>query len=111
MNTIIVEEKIVPKIMNYQNKIYDILYVDPKLVIKNFKINLERFKLHSLILSNPHPNCNPNTKIFCLPPDLLGKKIEDVRNILNYLISVYNMDSCYFSPWGLIKYKERERII
>ena len=106
--SMIILREIVPKIMYYQNKIHDITSVDSSLIIKNYKIILNSLKVKSLILFNSHPNCNPNTNEFCLPVNVIGKKFEEVKDLISYLLSVYNVDSCYFSPWGLIKYKIRE---
>ena len=103
----IILKEIVPKIMYYQNKIHDITFVDPALIIKGYKIGIEDSKIRSLILSNRHPNCNPNTKEFCLPPNVIGANVDDVKDLLSYLLTVYNMESCYFSPWGLIRYTTR----
>jgi hypothetical protein len=105
--TIIDMKEVVPKIMYYQNKMHDITYVDPSLVIKGYKINLNNSEVESVKLFNSHPNSDPKTNKFCLPSNVIGKKLEEVKDLISYLLSVYNIDSCYFSPWGLIKYKER----
>jgi len=104
---IIIKKEIIPKIMYYQNKMYDIIFTDPSLIIKEYKIILNKLKIESLKLFNSHPNCNPNTNEFCLPNSVIGKEFVYIKDMINYLLSVYNLESCYFNPWGLIKYKER----
>jgi hypothetical protein len=106
--TIEINDKITPKTMKYKNEIYDISFVDPKLIIRNHIIKLKYGKLNRIILNGKHPNSNTTTNEFCLPFGLLGKKFDkSLREMIEYLISTYNLDSCYFMPWGLIKYERR----
>jgi len=107
-NKMIMDDIIIPKIMNYKNKIYDILTVDDSLIINRYDICLKRFKVVSIILYNNHPNCNPNTNEFCLPIYMKNQKIESIKNAIPLILSIYNIDNCYYSPWGLITYKKRD---
>ena len=110
MSSVILNKKIIPRTMIYNQEIYDIVYVDPKMIINNYEIILDDFKLVGLKLFNPHPNCNPKTNEFCLGSNIIGQKIEKIKSIFDYMLSVYNIDSCYFSPWGLINYIKREDV-
>jgi hypothetical protein len=103
--------KIIPKTMKYKNEIYDILFVNPKLIIRKHIIKLKDGKLKRVELVGKHPNCSNTTNEFCLPFGFVGKKFDKAtREMIEYLISTYNLDSCYFMPWGMIKYKKREVI-
>ena len=102
------EKYIMPSLIKFNKKLYKILEVkEPSLIIKEYKIILNDDKLESLMLLNSiHPNCNPEDNKFCLPSYLLGKKFNEVRDSIEYLLSVYWIDNSYFGPWRLVKYEK-----
>ena len=105
--TIIENQEIIPKTMYYRGKVFDIVRVDPSLIIKKYEINLKNSKIESIKLFNSHPNCNLDNSEFCLPSYIIGKEISEVKDLITYSLSVYNLENSYFMPWGLIKYEER----
>lgn len=103
--------KIIPTTMIYKQEIYDITFYDKKLIMDKYELYLKNYRLMSLKLFSPHPNCDPSNKEFCLPPYIIGQRLEDVKDQLPKILEIYNIDSCYFSPWDLIQYKKREWVI
>lgn len=99
---------IIPNIMIYKNEIYDIESIDESLVINGYTLEVRKNKLLKVYLNNIHPNCNPETLEFCLPDDLIEIEFsEKIVDMIEYLIKIYNIDSCYFSPWNKITYRKR----
>lgn len=99
---------IIPNLMIYKNEFYDIKTIDKELVINGYELVVRKNKLKKVYLNNPHPNCNPMSNEFCLPDDLADKELSsDLIEMIEYLIKIYNIDSCYFSPWDKITYQKR----
>jgi len=104
----ICNDTIIPNLMIYKNEFYDIKTIDEELVINGYKLVIRKNKLKKVFLNNSHPNCNPINNEFCLPDNLIGKELSnDLVEMIEYLIKIYNIDSCYFSPWDKITYQKR----
>lgn len=104
-----VTAKVIPNKLIYKNEVYEITSVDSKFVLRGFKIHLEdNGTLKRVTLSDYHPNCDPYSKEFCIPPSLIHEKLENktMLLIMNYL-KTFNFDSCYYMPWVSFKYKKK----
>lgn len=109
MNIKVVETKkiIVPKRMVYRRELYRIVDIDPKFVIRNYTIRLFDNKIESVFLDAPHPNSDPTTGEFCIPNELRELTLNsETREFIEHLFNVFNIDNCYFTPWGDINYEK-----
>lgn len=104
---------IVPCKMVFKNQIYKLTKVDLKFIIKGYNIKIINNKIDSITLMSPHPNANPRNGEFCIPNKLRKIEItEDNKNsilkMVEMIISTFNLDDCYFTPWTEIKYEDLE---
>lgn len=107
---ILIEKLIIPRMLVYKQQPYIIEYVNPSLLITKYNIKLDSAnKLEEVRLYQEHPNSQPGTNLFCLPKNLIKSKLTaDLKTMIEFVISIYNLDSCYFMPWDKIKYKNIE---
>lgn len=98
---------IVPKRMVYRRELYRIVGIDPKFVIRKYTVRLFDNKVESVFLDAPHPNSDPTTGEFCIPGELRELTFNSkTREFLEHLFNVFNIDNCYFTPWGDINYEK-----
>jgi len=97
---------IVPKKMIYRNSLFRITDIDPKYVIRKYTVRLVDGKIDSVYLDSIHPNSDPDTNEFCIPFELRNLPLnEQSIEYIEHMINIFNLDNCYFTPWGEIKYE------
>jgi hypothetical protein len=102
-----VNDIFVPKRMIYQNKLYKIKKFDKKYIIKGYRVDLIDGKLFNIIIDGVHPNADPITNDFCLPDSLYDKEFDKkTRHVIENMLRTFNVDACYFTPWGEIEFEE-----
>jgi len=103
-----INKKILPSLIITNHKLYKILsIVDPDLIIKNYSIIIKHGKIKKVKIVGRHPNANDLNNEFCLPTGVIGKQLNsDIIKFIEYLISTYFLDNCYFRPYGMITYKK-----
>lgn len=99
------------KVINYDEcKIITRVHSD--YIIKEFEVytNNETKKIEKIIITKGnHPNCDPKTKIHCIPE--LLKTLELNKFSLNLIIKmfkVFDFNSAYYKPWDLFECKEMD---
>lgn len=101
----------VPNILIFRNRIYKIITIAPKFTIKGYIIKTVDNLIDMVILSNPHPNANPKSGDFCIPPYIRNLKLnEKSLGVIENMLRCFNLDDCYFTPWSEIKYRKQEVI-
>ena len=105
--TVVPYKPIVPDKMFFDNKKFVLTKVDPEFVIKIYDIFLDRNNcVRKLSLLSKHPNCDPKTKLFCLPNFVKENEFnEAVKCMIYYCLSTFNLENCYFMPWGNCEYQ------
>ena len=101
----ITKKMIVPTILIYKRKIHKIEQIDKKYYIKEYKVKTFKNKIFKLTLDVPHPNCDPDTKEFCLPIHLIGEELNNEATYkIETMLRTFNLDGCYFKPWNELRY-------
>lgn len=99
----------IPYKLIYKNQIYEIVKLDHKFIIEGFIIKTVDNKIDMIFINNPHPNANPKTGEFCIPHNLRSLEItENSLMMIRTILSCFNLDDCYFTPWDEIEYKRQE---
>lgn len=102
----IVRKIIVPSRIIYKRKLFKITYIKQKYVIRKYCIKTIRDKFISLYLDSLHPNADSSGE-FCVPYKITNITFKNnLKNILESMIYTFNLDDCYFKPWGEIEYEE-----
>lgn len=105
-----IKKEIIPQFLIYNNKKYKINYFldehKNNHIIKNYYVYLFNKKLMSIFLPYFHPNCDPSTGVFCLPPNLLNLIFnKDIQEYIEKeVLPIYNYDNCYFKEWNIFDY-------
>jgi len=74
--------------------------VDPYYIIKHYFVYTFDQKIKNVELESFHPNCDPESKMFCLPKNMIGKKIDyKTLKKLEDVFRIFNLDDCYYAPW------------
>jgi len=95
----------------FRNQIHEILKLDPKFVIRGYKIQTVDGKIDNIFLNNPHPNADPGTGEFCIPNKLRELELnENTLKMISTMLCCFNLDDCYFTPWDEIEYRKQEVI-
>lgn len=98
---------VTPKKLIYKNELYRITKLAKKFEIKNYIVKTINDKIDMVILNNPHPNAIPRTGEFCIPNSLRQHELtKESNSIIMSMLSCFNLDDCYFTPWDEIKYKK-----
>lgn len=102
-----VRKVILPEKLIFKREVYRILNIPKKFMIDEFIIKSLDGKIENIIVPTPHPNVNPKTKKLCIPNsmrslEVTNNTIEMIENIL----SCFNLDNCYFTPWDEIEYRK-----
>lgn len=94
--------KVIPTRVILNKNIYKITHVDKLYHMDGFTITTENDKVIYVRIFGYHPNCDPDTDIFCLPDFKKGVHLSKkyLDTIINN-IQTYYLDSCYFNPTGL----------
>lgn len=108
MNEIIVNRILVPSQMIYKKELYEICDIDNKYIIRKYKVLFDNKKIYEVFIDALHPNSNPSSGEFCIPNDLKQCDFDDIsQSILENILITFNIDDCYFTPWGDIEYRKR----
>jgi len=101
-----IRKVIVPKKMIYRNSLSRITDIDPKYVMRKYIVRLIDGKIDSVYLDCVHPNSDPDTNQFCIPYELRNLPLdEQTIEYIEHMIGIFNLDNCYFTPWGEIEYE------
>jgi len=104
-------EVYVPKKLIFKNEIYEILNISPKFIINGYKVKTVNGKIDIVTLPCPHPNANPRTGEFCIPSNLRDLDLnKNTIKMIESMLSCFNLDDCYFTPWDEIEYRKQEVI-
>lgn len=105
------ERKIIPKKLICNTSIYKIIITKPTFIIRNFDIYVNKDeKIEKIIITNgKHPNCNPETKIMCLPDYIKDLEMNNqTLNMIICMIEIFNFNSAYYQPWSVFEYDRRK---
>lgn len=98
---------LVPERLVHNKRVCKITGLESKYIIKKYTVKIVNGKIDSVYLDSVHPNCDPNTKQFCIPNILRQQKFnKKTQPILENIIITFNLDDCYFKPWGDISYTQ-----
>ncbi len=98
---------IMPRKLIYKNEIYKITKLKKKFEIRNYIVKTVNDKIDMVILNNPHPNAIPRTGEFCIPNNLRQHELtKESNSMIISMLSCFNLDNCYFTPWDEIKYEK-----
>ena len=104
-----IEEIIVPTRLIYKNDFYKILDYKDSYVTRGYTVVLVNEKIDEVVISNLHPNANPKTGEFCIPHSLREFPLnEETQKMIYSMLSCFNLDDCFFTPWNEIKYQRQE---
>lgn len=102
-----IRKVIVPKQMIYKRKLYKITDIDKKYIIREYVVRLFNNKINSVSIDASHPNSDPSTNEFCIPHELRQLSLNtETKKFLEITLNVFNIDHCYFTPWGEIEYEK-----
>lgn len=103
-------QTIIPNKLICNSNLYSIKIIDPEFIIEEFCVFIdEDNKIENIgIIKGLHPNCDLQTKFFCIPDYLKEYELnqETIKIIIN-IIEVFNFDSSFFQPWDCFEYEER----
>jgi len=100
-----VKKIIVPSRIIYQRKLYKIIKIDKKYIIKGYIFTIINDRIISLMIKNLHPNADSSGE-FCLNKEVKNiSDIEKAKPLLEQMLSTFNLDDCYFTPFGEIEYQ------
>jgi len=104
-----VRRAIAPQKIVHNGEVFEILKYPKKYFIKGYKVTLIDGKLDNVHIHGEHPNAEPRTGKFCIPNALRKKTFDQYsRLMLETIISQYNLNNCYFTPWNEIHYRKQE---
>lgn len=102
-----IEKQIIPNRLIYNKKSFNIVEINSDCVIENYFVHTIDDKIEKVILESEHPNCDPETGIFCLPERLYNKKISSKKlDLIEKMFETFNVDNCYQSLWHKFKYNQ-----
>ena len=93
--------KLIPNRVILNKNVYRITHIDERYHMDGFSLTTENDKVLYVRVFGYHPNCDPDTDIFCLPD--FKKDIYLTKEYLDLIISniqTYYLDNCYFNPTG-----------
>jgi hypothetical protein len=94
-------QTIIPTRVIQDRKVFEITHIDELYHLDGFEISTENDKILNVRVFGFHPNCDPDTDIFCLPEFKKGIKFDQSSlNIIITNIKTYYLDSSYFNPLG-----------
>lgn len=93
--------KIIPNRIIMEKNVYEITFLDELYHLDGFEIDTENDKVFNVRVFGFHPNCDPETNIFCIPDFKKGCVItnEYIDAIITN-IHTYYLDNCYYNPLG-----------
>ncbi len=106
-----VTDYIRPRKLIFRNEIYTITKLASKFEIVSYVVKTVNGKIDMVILNNPHPNAVPRTGEFCIPNSLRKHELtQNSKNMITSMLSCFNLDDCYFTPWDELEYEKQEVI-
>lgn len=100
-------EIVVPGKLIFKNQMHHITNISKKFIIRDYKIKTVDGKIDTVILNNPHPNADPRSGEFCIPPQIREWEVNKKSlNFIRMMMYCFNLDDCYFTPWDEIEYKK-----
>lgn len=101
------DKPIIPDKMFFDGRKFIITEVDQEFIIKEYYLYFDDDKrVQKLFLPHKHPNCDPETNLFCLPEFV--KKIpfsKEMKCMIHCWLGSFNLENCYYMPWGQCKYR------
>ena len=104
-----VRKTIGPQKIIHNGEVYQIIKYPRKYFIRGYKLTLINGKLDNVHINAEHPNAKPGTGKFCIPNEL--KKMpfnNNTQQLLETILSQFNLNNCYFTPWNEIQYRKQE---
>jgi len=98
--------KIIPDKLICISNFYKIILIDSEYIINKFEVYVDETRRVKkiLIVNGKHPNCDPETNIFCLPDSIKDRIINvDLINIIVETLKIFNYNSSYYQDWGAFK--------
>jgi len=96
---------LVPERMIYNGKVHKLTGLESKYIIKKYVVKTVNKKIDVVYLNSVHPNCDQNTKQFCMPNILRQHKFnKKTQLVIENILTTFNLDDCYFKPWSDISY-------
>jgi len=93
--------KIIPNRIIMDKNAYEITYVNEMYHLDGFTITTENDKVLYVRVFGYHPNCDPDTDVFCLPDFKKGIYLtKEYLDIVITNIQTYYLDNCFFNPIG-----------
>jgi len=104
-----IKDLIVPRRLIFRNELYKILNYPDKYVIKGYTVTLVDNKIDEVTIRDSHPNANPTNGEVCIPHLLREFQLnKDTKKMISEILSCFNLDNCYFTPWDEIQYRRQE---
>lgn len=105
------KKEIIPNKLICNNSLYDITLNSDKYIIKRIVIvTNENNKISRIMILDGdgiHPNCDPESKEFCLPDSIKGMEFNDnTLEVIENTIKIFNFDSAFFQPWNDFNIKQ-----
>lgn len=98
-----------PEKIIYNGDVFKIMNHPSKYFIKGYEVTVLNDKIYKVHINGKHPNAKPSTGNFCLPYELKQLPFNDTtKQMLELVLSHYNLNDCYFTPWNEIQYKKQE---
>jgi|WetSurSiteA1Bulk_404760.scaffolds.fasta_scaffold00030_33 hypothetical protein len=104
-----VESIIVPNKVIYNGKLYKIVDIDEKFIVTEYMVSLFEGKIFSVKINCSHPNADPTSGEVCIPANLQNHGFsEKSKAMIHSILCCFNLDNCYFTPWGEFQYEKME---
>jgi hypothetical protein len=95
-----IQKLIIPDKLICNSNFYKITITDSNYIIKGFEVYTKSNKIEKIKLNEKHPNCNPDTKEFCIPSFVKGMNFnDDSIQIITNMLKIFNFQSSYYNPW------------
>lgn len=100
-----IDTEIIPNRLIYNKKSFNICEIDSDCIIERYFVYTIDDKIEKVTLESDHPNCDPDTGIFCIPDRLYNKEINsEMLDLIEKMFETFNLDNCYISLWNKFKY-------
>ena len=104
-----IKNYISPEKIIHNRKVFKIISYPPSYLIKGYEVTEINERIFRVHINGKHPNAKPSTGDFCLPYELRRVPFnDDTRQMLELILTHFNLDDCYFTPWNEIQYIKQE---
>jgi hypothetical protein len=94
-------KKIIPNRVILDKNVHQITYINEIYHLDGFEISTENDKVMNVRVFGYHPNCDPDTELFCLPDFKTGVYLtKEYIELIATNIQTYYLDNCFFNPTG-----------